>query len=373
MHGAWPAALLLATGCQAVFGLDDPAPIVADGGIDSGASGVEPKLCWGTDVKICLPDFASGSIELSGALDTTSSSRCTPSIADYCVIAATRITIPAAVTLDVTGARPLVLIANETLTIAGALDVASHAVPRKPGPGAAAAVCPAFATAPSTQGGGAGGTFAGVGGAGAGNNDSPPDTGGTPAAVSAVSGLRAGCPGQTGGGASNGFGLGGLGGGAVLLAAGAKIEIPGRIDASGAGGNGGACQAPCATDGANAYGGGGGGAGGMILVEAPVIDNTGTVYADGGGGGEGASRSNNGVAGMDPAGTAPALGGSGEAGHGGDGGPGAFALVRNGAVGLPGDSSNPGGGGGGGGAAGAIRVHGAGAITGGGRVSPPPM
>lgn len=369
MHGPWIATLLLATGCQAVFGLDDPRPRDVDGGVDGS---VEPKLCWGTDVQICLPGPASGSLDLSGSLDTATSSRCAPSITGYCVIAASQITIASAATLDVTGPRPLVLIANETITVAGTLDVAAHAAPRKPGPGASALTCPGFPIAPSTQGGGAGGTFAGTGGAGAGNNDTPPDTGGTPAAVTTVSGLRAGCPGQAGGGASNGFGLGGLGGGAVLLAAGAKIEIRGRVDASGAGGNGGACQAPCSTDGPNAYGGGGGGAGGMIVLEAPAIENTGVVYADGGGGGEGASRSQNGIAGVDPAGTAPALGGDGPATHGGNGGNGAFGPARNGAIGLPGDSSNPGGGGGGGGGAGVIRVHGAAGITGGGSVSPPP-
>ena len=148
----------------------------------------------------------------------------------------------------------------------------------------------------------------------------------------------------------------------MLVTAGSSIEIRGSVNGSGAGGAGGACQTPCATEGPNAYGGGGGGSGGLIILEAPAIDNAGAVFADGGGGGEGASRSQNGVAGRDPVGTARALGGDGPAAHGGNGGQGSFATNAGGLDGADGDSDNPGGGGGGGGGTGEIRVRGTTAI-----------
>ena len=166
------AVVVVATGCQAVFGLDDPLPR-ADAAIDA-----PPRLCWGTDIEVCLPEPATGAIVLSGPLDTTGSPMCVPSIVAFCAIAADRITIATA--LAVTGARPLVLIANDTIAIDGTLDVASHAEPRKSGPGVEAATCGPFVTAPSAQGGGAGGSFAGPGAKGGDNNDTPADTGGMP-------------------------------------------------------------------------------------------------------------------------------------------------------------------------------------------------
>ena len=47
-----PVVLVCATGCRAIFGLDDPGSR-ADAGTDAM---VDPaRLCWGSELEICLP------------------------------------------------------------------------------------------------------------------------------------------------------------------------------------------------------------------------------------------------------------------------------------------------------------------------------
>ncbi len=370
MHAAL-ALLLFATGCKALFGLEDPTqrpdgPPVPD---------VDARLQWGTDVEITLDAAPTAAIDdLSGAFDTGTAPACDPNIAAYCVVAGTDVTLPAGKTLVVTGPRPLIVIALGTLTVAGTLDAGSTSVPLKSAPAAGATTCSPFAAAPSSRGGGAGGSFAGAGGAGAGAINPTTGNGGSPAAIVTSIEFRAGCRGQDGGNpTANRYGLGGLGGGAIYLLAGTAIEITGTVNASGAAGTGGECidgGTSCADSLGAANGAGGGGSGGMIVLEASAVRVTGLVFADGGGGGEGSSRTFDGTDGKESTGTEAALGGSDLATtNGGDGGNGAHGATAAGATAMPGD--DPRGGGGGGGGIGVIRVHGASSITGGGTVSPP--
>jgi hypothetical protein len=360
------AALTLftgATGCRSIFGLDDPddrvepdAPPVAD---------ADPsRLCWGTEVEICLPSPAAqaGPKTLAGTIDTSTSPLCEPSIAAYCVVWANTLTVGAA---DVTGGRPLVLIGADSIVVGGTLDAASRA--GKPGPGAMGASCSAFAAQPTAgRGGGAGGTLGGAGGTGGTASDNA--VGGEPAPAPALTGPRAGCRGQDGGGAVTHLGFGGLGGGAAYLISGRAIQVYDgvKVNASGGGGGGATCTGNCAGSTGEAGGGGGGGSGGMLILEAPAISSSGFLFADGGGGGEGASGSNGGRPGGEPDGTRSAPGGTGGANNGGDGGAGSYNSTTAGAAGQRGESSlSPPGGGGGGGGAGVIRVYGAPRIDGG--------
>jgi len=365
------AALVGAAGCRAVFGLDEPGE--PGSGVDAAADAAPDPLrrCWGSEFEICLstPPAEAGPRTLFGALDTSTSPQCESSIAAWCVVAAHTLTVKS---VDVTGARPLILIGADAIIVETLLDASSH--PTKVGPAVSAASCNAFAGLPTaSRGGGAGGTLVGLGGAGGAASSGA--LGGQPAPAVTLTGLRAGCAGQDGGGAATHLGGGGRGGGAAYLIAGRSIEVraDAKISAGGAGGAAARCTGNCAGSMGESGGGGGGGSGGMLILEAPAIASSGLIFADGGGGGEGASGSNSGLPGADPDGTRSAPGGIGGASNGGNGGGGSYALAANGVVGEYAESSvQPPGGGGGGGGAGLIRLYGASAIAG-GTVSPPPQ
>ena len=320
-----------------------------------------PDGCYGSFVTVCPDAPITGNTQITVnvpiALDTTASPQCLPyHLANgtpdqaYCVVAAKTITVGVLGRWNVTGARPLVVIATGVLDIDGAVDVASHRIGTS-GPGADPKACVGAAVPVGDQGG-PGGSFATVGGVG-GGVDVGPTVPAAPVTAKPVT-LRGGCPGADGSGGN--AGAGGSGGGAIYLIA-DTMTITGGINASGASGFGAGLSA----------GGGGGGSGGMIVLDAPVITvGTGArIFANGGGAGEGGGGGNGGNDGSDPTSpTAVPLGGAGNAGGGGDGGNGAFGLTAAGA----GQNSNDAGGGGGGGA-GVIRVLPAQAL--GGSISPP--
>ena len=321
----------MASGCNAILGIDDLS-LRADAATDTPT----PEHCYGTLAKGCFPVVPSGSLTLTGNLDTGSDSRC--SMGPFCAIGADTLTVDM---LTVSGTRPLVLVALTTLTITNRLEAGSTLA--RLGPGANSPDCgqPGAGGLGGTSGGGAGGSFSSLGAAG--GNGSAGGTGGTPAAIQTPTALRGGCRGGGGGGAN--LGAGGNGGGAVALYAGVKIQINEDVRVSGAGGG--------AAQNGNA-GGGGGGSGGMVILEAMAIDVANDVFANGGGGGEGASTTGAGNVGVES--TAydnAANGGSGGSG-GGDGGDG-FALAI---AAKPGSTPGGGGGGGGGGGAGVIWVKG---------------
>lgn len=191
--------------------------------------------------------------------------------------------------LTVTGTRALVLLASRSVRIVGRLDVAGRGT--TDGPGASYG----YAQGASGSLGGAGGSF---GATGAGTAAS---IYGADAMVPLYGGMR----GQPGGG-----GAGGGGGGALQITAGVRIDVEGRIDASGGGGAGGVSIFSLS-------GGGGGGSGGGVLLEAPVVTLTGEILANGGGGGGGGgSKSGGGVGGQ---GYDGGNGGGGGSGYDGDG------------------------------------------------------
>jgi hypothetical protein len=377
------ALVSVATGCgftpgatsQALPG--DGGDVDADPTIDSTVISADAPIfvdalaCLGGGLAtVCLQPLPSQPLVLSGTIDTTTSPDCAVMMLggiETCVLAGTTVQVAALTTYTATGTRPLVIVATDSVDIAGTLDVASRRG-QPAGAGASTAVCAAPATTPKNDtggaGGGAGGSFGDVGGNGGtgdiNNNGGSAGNapGGTPAAAIKPTLIRAGCPGGAGGNGGGNVGSPGTGGGAVYLIAGMQISVGGGIVASGGGGGGG---------GFDESGGGGGGSGGLVGLDAPSVMVEGTLASTGGGGGEGSGITASGNPGAN--GTANAsrasggIGGDSEGGNGGQGSGGASTTGSNG-------GNENGGGGGGGGGAGIIYVRGT--LSGGGVTSPAP-
>lgn len=350
---------------------ENPAVCVVtlrDGGIDPVDAEIDatpidaapdaPPPCFGAGAySVCM--YTNGSLTLPNTIDTTNSTLClatqpsewtTAGQPDACFIVRTNITVPTMGTVDVTGTRPLVLVAGTTISVTGMLDGSSHSSPVSIGAGSPSPDCPAFVTTPTSNvaggGGGAGATFTTQGGAGGTGNAGASTAGTAPAASTAPALLRAGCSGQSGadGSVAGSGGLGGRGGGAVYLVAGTSITFANSavVNVSGAG----------AASTGKVAGGGGGGSGGMILLHAPTITASvgAKLVANGGGGasgGESGGGGQGGKVGSDPnpgQPLAPAAGGVGPGGNGGDGHAGPTAAT-SGANGIAGAAGGGGGGG----------------------------
>jgi hypothetical protein len=359
MRGA--LALMLASGCSSLFGIGNPTPAI-DAALPSCPVGAYDP---------CAHQMAYGPLTFSADTTIDTALDCSfvlydPDVGSACVMFATDVSIAA--TVKGAGARPLVIAATGTITIAGTVDVSSHLSPQITGAGANDASCvPKHAATSDSNGsgGGAGGTFGGKGGDGGSGAGGAP---GIAADVTATPGFpRGGCIGDgtdrngtTGGGAGVG-----LSGGGVWLVAGAAIDVAttGRVLANGSGGGGGG-----GFQGLGGGGGGGGGSGGFVRLAAPTITVAGGVFANGGGGGGGTdSATTTATAGAD-GGTSsqPATGGTGAA-TGGSGGAGTTLAGTNG-----GSSKNTGGGGAaGGGGAGIIQLAAPSLVTTGATISPP--
>ena len=180
--------------------------------------------------------------------------------------------------LQATGSLPLLIVANDVVTIKGTLDVSASGTVPGPGgadgggAGKAGSGCGGGDPSAFLSGtGGNGGSYGGKGGMG--NSTTP----------KATCGLACPTPltGGSGGGDGDGFsGTGGAGGGALQITAARSIIVTGKINAGGGGGQGG--TKPSGN-------GGGGGSGGAIILEAPEVKIDGVTAANGGGGGGGAS------------------------------------------------------------------------------------
>lgn len=352
-------------GLHAACGFPRPADVPGDdGGVDS-AGTIDAQTCFGKFLRICFASAPSVPLTIAApSMIDTDSPLCASVVSggeNYCVIAATSITVNA--TVRATGTKPLVLIATESIMTTALIDVSSYrdgtanfVGPAAIGAGADPRSCSA-GTLPPAGGGHAGGSFAGLGGAGGLASDG--SSGGSPAAtVASVSELRGGCPSPIG----TTTNVGGYGGGAVFLIAGQLIELQGGINASGASGRG---------AGPGNKGGFGGGSGGMIGLEAPTIMCNSLLLASGGGGGGGSSGITPGGDGHDPATIDAALGGTGPNNAAGGDGSSSSSRTAPGAPGHQGDSGGQGAGGGaGGGGAGLIKAP----LTAelGTMVSPPP-
>lgn len=226
--------------------------------------------------------------------------------------------------LRVSGALPLVIVANDTLRVFGRITASAlhheqfaggFAPANGPGAGQLGAFWPS-----------SGGSYCGVGG-----DASAPEGESAVIAGGATYGNETLVPllGGSGGGSENG----GAGGGALQLVAALEIQvgITGVVDAGGGGGR---------------NGGGGGGSGGALLLEAPSVTIEGVLAANGGGGGQ----STGGSGGNDATPNATRALGEG-ATHGGEG---SAADEPNGSAGdYVNNNDVPGGGGG----AGRIRIN----------------
>jgi hypothetical protein len=344
-----------------------------DGGIssdiDAAALPADAALyCYGDGTvigKICFAAEPTNTIAINAitTIDTGNSTMCEFPLSGgdgYCVLLAKTITVDS--TLRATGTKPLVLIASDSITSTSQdalIDVSSkRSGATELGAGHDPATCtPLTIGAPTSTGGGAGGSFTGKGGSG--GDGGATTSGGTPGdAVTVVTTLRGGCPGQDGAGMG---GTGGHGGGAVFLFAVNKIDFKGNISAGGESGLGSAF---------NKGGGGGAGAGGMIGFAAQMITIDNGVFANGGGGGEGVSQGGTaGNNGDDATGVSVANGGKNGSSSGGDGGNGSIGLVGTGNNGSNGTTGPAAGGGGGGGGAGLIKAPATANIS--GMISPP--
>ncbi len=303
------------------------------------------------------------------------------------LLLATRFSVAANVKLSVFGDRPLIIIAQDTLTVAGTLDVSSPTTLTSSlaGPGSSPSACTGTSDdgASSDSGGaryssgGAGGTFGSKGGNGGAAKSSNPTTvqnGGvasTPlgASMLTLTPLRGGCDGGNGG-SSIGFGsasgpkgISGRGGGAIQLSAGTKVLVSGQVFANGGGGFEGSSASPYC-------GAGGAGSGGGILIDTPSLElssSTAALIAVGGGGGAGERMNGTlGTGNGDNGNTdgSAALGGVGNSAGHGSGGAGAgkdslggISDALSGNNGTLQGRANSASGGGGGGGLGVIRIN----------------
>lgn len=391
---------------------------MSDHGMTDGGSSTMPSdggTCLGGHLlgSLCLSAAPAGPVTLTAVAGpinsgTVASGGCTEMVPQtggpaLCVIAGTTIDVPAAVTVRAfavsqgaagTGTNPLVLVATDSITVEGTIDVASHVndtlaggIPAL-GAGARTAVGCAASGLDGVMGkpvggnsmdsygggGGAGGSFGSLGGAGGSGGNNNNIGHGNPVLGTVPNLLVGGCPGGSGGQGDGGMGAGagGNGGGAVYLLAGKSITITGKINASGAGGGAGGPGT------FSSGGGGGGGSGGSIGFEAPsvAIMTGAAIYANGGGGasGSGQNQGDSGAPGADPAASTTAAGGGAGQDGGGAGGAGSVAAGV-GAAGTKGGGNNTAqecAGGGGGGGAGVIRIFSTQPATLQGAVSPPP-
>ena len=345
------------TGCSSILGIEDFKLVDAGSTPDIAPDVAGNAVCLGpSGFEVCLPDNV-GPKMLFAPINTTSSPLCAPQPPTWatqnqtpaCFIFGSTIRIDGIV--RVTGDRPLVLAALDTIDVAMPIDAASHfmgfTMVQSLGPGAPSKDCELPSEAVSAPnggggGGGAGGTFMGEGGHGGDGTGAGGKA--APIGISAPAPriLRAGCSGGDGGKGNGDAGVGGAGGGAVYLVAANKISVTSYINASGAAGR----------PGGPFSGGSGGGSGGMIMLHAAMIEGSGTLIANGGGGG-GGSANNIGTPGTESMPSSPAFPPAGGGGPGGVGGSGAAIN----APARPGESQIDRGGGGGGGAEGYIRLN----------------
>jgi hypothetical protein len=329
------------------------AGVAADSGSEpDGMPDSAPNVnCFGQFGTVCLQALPTGAFTIGNTTSTVTTdivASCDPVTNDTnvagCVLSGTSITIDG--TLLGVGAKPLILIATEgPIIIEELVDVASHRTPAQRGAGSNPLGLCTGGVAPTGGSGGAGGSLVGTGGEGGGGEGGSPST---PNTMTIPADLRGGCAGTLGGNPVGALAIGG-GGGAVWLISKVGITVSGRINASGAGGEGGAGDVSAS------HGGAGGGSGGMIVFDAPMLEvtQTGVVAAVGGAGGAGnvvaAPGGDGGEVNLDFA-TLPPMGGQAGFASGGPGG-----TTGNGGAGSTNLGAAAGGGGGG---AGFIRAFG---------------
>ena len=310
-----------------------------------------------------LPDVCDAPAKLdrlvvssSGTFDPNLDSSCTGGVVtqagapSICVVRYGEISIAAGAKLTVSGTlqgsvgRPIALVSDGTLAIAGTLDIGAKGSTNGPGGGVTSSGGPMQVP---NAGGGAG--FKTTGGAGGNSTmDGGAFNGGAAAANPGLLTALIGGP-SAAKAAADDFGGGG-GGAATLISCHGQVAVSGTITAGGGGGSGGFHLI-------NNAAGFGGGAGGYVVLQGLSISVTGSAFANGGGGGGGAQSNNaDGVRGEDGSlsDSVQARGGTPQGGEG-MGGNGGIA----GTVPYPGNkpTTSPATAGGGGGSVGFLQTY----------------
>jgi len=373
-----------ANDCTANATLTDCGPVAATSNGLLGDIVLSGAATFDTDAGTLVD--ASGTVVAAGSPGVTTVSQ--PAIGPFAAPAITvfhfrSLVVPASVTVRITGARPLALLAAGDLQIAGSIELAgasggsgaTNAAGTAGGRGAGGWTGGAFVSGPgcaagngladgpgrgneggcgtrggdggdasgSGGGGGGGGSCGGSGGAGAGyaaaGGDGANGNPGTDGGVGASSGGAGGTP-------CDGPPLGSAGGPAVgdptltVLVGGSGGSSGGFGALGGFGGDGGDTGTGWGGFGglggqSGGGGGGGGGGGALLLCAAGTLEVSGSLDAHGGSGGGGggadtASNGDNGSAtGSDPRGGGGGAGRSGGGGGGGGGAGGALFLRAN--------------------------------------------
>lgn len=357
---ACPAGLTCASGACRLPGMTAACtvtPIVDAPMIDA------PGTCWPyatSTIDPCVAGFppSSGtlSVTTTRTIDTTS-----PGADDgvlylggrYLVLHVSTVDIASTAALTVTGARPLIIVADGDVDVTGTIAVQPTMVT----PMDCALGSPGNANVSGS--GGSGGGYGTTGGTGGTTVSSGTTAGGVVSGDATLVPLRPGCPGGRGGGTAGLAGIGGRAGGALQITTKTRLVVAGGgTIAAGGGGGGGGANGTCAGV-ACSGAGGGGGTGGSILLEANRVDIrvNGRVCAVGGAGGNGPLTTNPqapGTSGSD--GVLCTGGNTGIIGN--SGGRGAGVAGALGGAGSNG-SSNLDSGAGGGGGLGRTRIRGA--------------
>ena len=132
---------------------------------DGGPTSDTPQLCIGSNSFALCIEAPQASVMLPAMLDSDGSALCLQSQPaswkangqpDACIITGTTIS---ATSTTVTGGRPLVLVASDSISVSQLLDTSSHYNAGSTGPGADPASC-TTGLAPGSGGGGGGASFA---------------------------------------------------------------------------------------------------------------------------------------------------------------------------------------------------------------------
>jgi hypothetical protein len=255
-----------------------------------------------------------------------------------CVLRYRSIVVPAGRLLKFTGSRAVALVADDSLTIDGVVDVSADI--GVAGPGARVVI-----SGTQASGGNAGQSGAGFQTAGGNGGNGPGATGGIGGAAVADPVFESYLEGGTTAACVNNLDGSGFGGGAVtLISCRGQVAISGTVDAGGGGGPGAfndllnTPQSAC-----------GGGSGGHIVVQGVRVTVSGGVFANGGGGGAGFQGGSPGMRGEDGSrdSVIPGYGGTGlnGAGFGGNGASNLLPIGGNGQAPTGGGTGGAGGGG----------------------------
>ncbi len=264
---------------QCEFGCSDEAQgcnVCTPGSADCKARIIPRYL---PDVCEVLASAPALTISASTMLDTNLDASCNGGVVEQldgpsiCVVRYATIALERNQTLAVTGMRALALVADESLTIDGILDVGARRGSAGPGGGFVTSGG-GWDTANNGAGGAGfrtagapGGSLTADGWGGSGGQATPDPS----LLVNLVGGTR---PQPTP------FHSAAAGGAATLISCSGEVSVPGIIDAGGGGGPGGGA-------GGNLALASGGGSGGYVVLQAMNVTVSGEVYANGGGGGAG--------------------------------------------------------------------------------------